>query len=73
MEKILGATARLDEAFVILFLRIKRGNGYSDDQIYRKGMSLEGVLVPVTPRWIAQCPYVTGIIIRRVSSSCPSP
>jgi hypothetical protein len=30
VEKILGATARLDEAFVELFLQIKRENGYSE-------------------------------------------
>ena len=48
VEKILGATSRLDEAFVELFLNIKRENGYSESQIDRKRMSLEGVLVPVT-------------------------
>ena len=51
VEKVLGATSRLDEAFVELFLNIKRENGYSDSQIDRKRMSLEGVLVPVTARW----------------------
>ena len=51
VEKVLGATARLDEAFVDLFLRIKREHGYSDSQIDRKRLSLEGVLVPVTARW----------------------
>jgi tRNA (cmo5U34)-methyltransferase len=51
VEKVLGATAKLDEAFVNLFLNIKRENGYSDEQIDRKRMSLEGVLVPVTARW----------------------
>jgi tRNA (cmo5U34)-methyltransferase len=50
VEKVLGATAKLDEAFVNLFLQIKRENGYSDSQIDRKRMSLEGVLVPVTAR-----------------------
>ena len=51
VEKVLGATAKLDEAFVDLFLRIKREHGYSDSQIDRKRLSLEGVLVPVTARW----------------------
>ena len=51
VEKILGATAKLDEAFVNLFLNIKRENGYSESQIDRKRLSLEGVLVPVTARW----------------------
>ena len=51
VEKVLGSTAELDEAFVDLFLRIKKENGYSQSQIDRKRMSLEGVLVPVTARW----------------------
>jgi SAM-dependent methyltransferase len=51
VEKVLGATAKLDEAFVNLFLQIKRENGYSKSQIDRKRLSLEGVLVPVTARW----------------------
>ena len=51
VEKVLGATAKIDEAFVELFLNIKRENGYSDSQIDRKRMSLEGVLVPVTAHW----------------------
>lgn len=51
VEKVLGATAKLDEAFVNLFLNIKRENGYPESQIDRKRMSLEGVLVPVTARW----------------------
>jgi len=51
VEKVLGATSKLDEAFVELFLNIKRENGYSESQIDRKRMSLEGVLVPVTAHW----------------------
>jgi tRNA (cmo5U34)-methyltransferase len=51
VEKVLGATSKLDEAFVELFHNIKRENGYSDSQIDRKRMSLEGVLVPVTAHW----------------------
>ena len=51
VEKVLGATAKIDDAFVELFLNIKRENGYSDSQIDRKRMSLEGVLVPVTAHW----------------------
>jgi len=51
VEKILGATSELDDAFVDLFLRIKKQNGYSEAEIDRKRLSLEGVLVPVTARW----------------------
>jgi tRNA (cmo5U34)-methyltransferase len=51
IEKILGASAGLDEAFVDLFLHLKLRNGYSQEEIDRKRLSLEGVLVPVTARW----------------------
>ena len=51
VEKDLGATVKFDEAFVNLFLKIKRENGYTERQIDRKRMSLEGVLVPVTASW----------------------
>ena len=51
VEKVLGASAELDEAFVELFLTMKQRNGYSPGEIERKRLSLEGVLVPVTARW----------------------
>ena len=51
VEKVLGATSELDDAFVDLFLEIKKQNGYSEAEIDRKRLSLEGVLVPVTARW----------------------
>jgi tRNA (cmo5U34)-methyltransferase len=51
VEKVLGATSEIDDAFVDLFLAIKKQNGYSEAEIDRKRMSLEGVLVPVTARW----------------------
>jgi tRNA (cmo5U34)-methyltransferase len=33
------------------YLQIKRENGYSDNQIDRKRLSLEGALVAVTACW----------------------
>jgi tRNA (cmo5U34)-methyltransferase len=51
VEKVLGATAGLDEAFVDVYYALKRENGYSQDAIDRKRLSLEGVLVPVTASW----------------------
>jgi tRNA (cmo5U34)-methyltransferase len=48
VEKMLGATVKIDDTFVGLFLNIKLESGYSDSQINRKRMSLEGLLVPVT-------------------------
>jgi len=51
VEKVIGATARLDANMVDLYYDLKSQNGYSQEQIVRKKMSLEGVLVPVTARW----------------------
>lgn len=51
VEKLIGETAELDEQFVTLYHGQKAENGYSQEQIERKRMSLEGVLVPVTTHW----------------------
>lgn len=51
VEKVLGATAAVDELMVDLYYNLKSHNGYSQEQIERKRLSLEGVLVPVTARW----------------------
>lgn len=51
VEKVLGETARLDADMVSLYYDMKRVNGYTEDQIQRKRLALEGVLVPVTARW----------------------
>lgn len=51
VEKVLGATATINDALVGVHYDRKRANGYSDDEIERKRLSLEGVLVPVTARW----------------------
>jgi tRNA (cmo5U34)-methyltransferase len=51
VEKVLGASAEIDSLMVNLYYNLKRKNGYTEDQIQRKRMSLEGVLVPVTARW----------------------
>jgi len=51
VEKVLGATAEIDELMVNIYYDMKRENGYTEDQIQRKRMSLEGVLVPVTAAW----------------------
>jgi len=51
VEKVLGATAQLDRVLVDTYYQMKRENGYSEEQIQRKRMSLEGVLVPVIARW----------------------
>ena len=51
VEKVLGSSAELDGLFVETYYSLKSENGYSQDQIERKRLSLEGVLVPVTARW----------------------
>jgi len=51
VEKVLGNTAEIDEMMVKQYYQMKRNNGYSQDQIERKRLSLEGVLVPVTAHW----------------------
>jgi tRNA (cmo5U34)-methyltransferase len=50
VEKVLGQTAQLDETMVARHLAMKRANGYSEEQIVRKRLALEGVLVPMTAR-----------------------
>lgn len=51
VEKVIGETARLDKEFVDLYLKMKAANGYTHDEIERKRLALEGVLVPVTAKW----------------------
>jgi tRNA (cmo5U34)-methyltransferase len=51
VEKILGSSAELDAMFVDEYYALKNAHGYDQEQIERKRLSLEGVLVPVTARW----------------------
>ena len=51
VEKVLGNSATLNNMFVDTYYDMKRKNGYSQEQIDRKRLSLEGVLVPVTNDW----------------------
>ncbi len=51
VEKVLGSTAELDRMMVAFHLEMKRRKGYSQEEIDRKRLSLEGVLVPVTAKW----------------------
>lgn len=48
IEKVLGSTDILNQAMVNSYYDMKKTNGYSEEQIERKRLSLEGVLVPVT-------------------------
>jgi tRNA (cmo5U34)-methyltransferase len=51
VEKVLGDGAGIDSLMVAEYYDEKRRNGYTQEQIERKRLSLEGVLVPVTARW----------------------
>ena len=51
VEKILGANADIDNLMVELYYDMKADNGYPEEAIERKRLSLEGVLVPVTAKW----------------------
>lgn len=51
VEKVLGATSRMSDVFSITYRAMKSSNGYGRDEIERKAMALEGVLVPVTASW----------------------
>ncbi len=51
VEKVLGQTAQLNDMMVARYLDMKRANGYSEEQIIRKRLALEGVLVPITASW----------------------
>ncbi len=60
VEKILGATPDMNDCLVDVYYALKAQNGYSQDQIERKRLSLEGVLVPVTAAWNEQLLAAAG-------------
>jgi tRNA (cmo5U34)-methyltransferase len=60
VEKVIGASSRLDSLMANLYYALKGENGYSQEQIERKRLSLEGVLVPVTARWNEELLHTTG-------------
>lgn len=51
VEKVLGTSAELNALMVEQYYGLKGENGYTSEQIERKRLSLEGVLVPVTAAW----------------------
>jgi tRNA (cmo5U34)-methyltransferase len=60
VEKVLGATAELDRLMVDTYHHLKSANGYNREEIERKRLSLEGVLVPVTARWNEELLLMAG-------------
>ncbi len=51
VEKILGESAPINEIFADRYREEKKRNGYSEEEIDRKALALEGQLVPVTSDW----------------------
>lgn len=51
VEKVLGCSAEIDSLMVDQYYQLKSEHGYTQEQIERKRLSLEGILVPVTAAW----------------------
>jgi tRNA (cmo5U34)-methyltransferase len=51
VEKVRGTSDVTDALMVDLYHGLKRVHGYGEDEIERKRLSLEGVLVPQTAAW----------------------
>jgi tRNA (cmo5U34)-methyltransferase len=51
VEKVLGESSEIDDLLVALYHGLKGENGYGKEEIARKAMALEGILVPVTASW----------------------
>lgn len=60
VEKVLGSSAKIDADMVALYYDMKTHNGYSQEQIERKRLSLEGKLVPVTAAWNEELMRMAG-------------
>lgn len=51
VEKLIGSNATTDELMVKHYHALKAANGYTQEEIDRKALALEGVQVPVTAEW----------------------
>lgn len=51
VEKVLGEGPRTDDVFNANYHGLKASSGYTPEEIERKRLSLEGVLVPLTATW----------------------
>jgi tRNA (cmo5U34)-methyltransferase len=50
VEKVIGAGHVLDQQMIDLYHKMKISAGYSPEEVERKRLSLQGVLVPLTAR-----------------------
>jgi tRNA (cmo5U34)-methyltransferase len=60
VEKLLGASAPTDRLMVERYHRMKAEQGYSQEEIDRKALALEGVQVPITAGWNEDMLYTAG-------------
>lgn len=60
VEKVLGQTSEIDRVLVDSYYQMKSDNGYDEEAIERKRLSLEGVLVPVTAKWNEELMAMAG-------------
>lgn len=60
VEKVLGDSSDIDQHLVAEYHALKKRHGYSADEIDRKALALEGVLVPVTASWNEQGLHSAG-------------
>ena len=60
VEKVRGGSPRTAEMLIDRYHELKHANGYSQDAIERKRLSLEGVLVPATAAWNEELLCVSG-------------
>lgn len=51
VEKLIGGCGQTDRLFEEIYLATKANSGYTAEQIERKKLSLEGVLVPISAEW----------------------
>lgn len=60
VEKVLGNTTDINDIMVKSYYNKKAENGYTKQDIERKRLSLEGVLVPITSDWNIELLKNTG-------------
>jgi tRNA (cmo5U34)-methyltransferase len=60
VEKVLSDDAAMDGVLTELYYDFKADNGYTQEAITRKRLSLEGVLVPMTAEWNRQMLKASG-------------
>lgn len=60
VEKVIGGDHELNDLMVEIYHRMKMTNGYTREDVDRKALALEGVLVPVTAAWNEELLTKTG-------------